>query len=113
MGLRFRLHRRDLKGTPDLVFPKHKMAIFIHGCFWHQHHNCKRASIPQTRQEFWSRKLARNVQRDEESVAQLRSQGWRVEVIWECETKDPIQLQRRLSRMFSASRRKRKMAQAA
>ena len=113
MGLRFRLHRRDLKGTPDLLFPKHKIAMFVHGCFWHQHPNCKRASIPQTRQEFWLPKLGRNVQRDKESAAQLRLDGWRVKVIWECETKDAVRLEQRLSRIFFGDRRRLKTVQAA
>jgi DNA mismatch endonuclease (patch repair protein) len=113
LGLRFRLHRRDLKGTPDLLFPKHNIAMFVHGCFWHQHLGCKRASIPQTRQDFWLPKLARNVQRDKETAAQLRLDGWRVEVIWECETKDAVRLEQRLSRIFFGDRRKRKTVRAA
>ena len=110
MGLRFRLHRGDLKGTPDLVFPKHKTALFVHGCFWHRHPGCKRASMPQTREEFWRKKLAQNVARDAEATLQLSSEGWRVQIIWECETKDPAQIRKRLEKMFKASigRRRKK-----
>lgn len=100
MGLRFRLHRRDLKGTPDLVFPKYNVAIFVHGCFWHQHRGCKRASMPQNREGFWRAKLRKNVERDIETRSQLRSAGWRVETIWECETKDPSTIRKHLERIF-------------
>lgn len=100
MGLRFRLHRRDLKGTPDLLFPKHNVAMFIHGCFWHQHEGCKRASIPSSRRDFWIPKLRRNVERDEIAVQDLRAKGWRVEIIWECETKNPELITKRLSDIF-------------
>lgn len=113
-GLRFRLHRRDLKGKPDLVFPKHRVALFVHGCFWHQHPGCKRASMPKSRQEFWRVKLARNVERDFEVGSQLRSEGWRVEIIWECETKDPAKLRKNLEKIFfMRSPKKRKTARAA
>lgn len=104
MGLRYSLHRRDLKGTPDLVFPKYRLAIFVHGCFWHQHPNCKRASLPQTRKEFWASKLANNIRRDKEAIAELRSTGWHIEVIWECETKDVAKLEQRLTNTFGLER---------
>lgn len=103
MGLRFRLHRRDLQGTPDLVFVKNRVAIFVHGCFWHQHFGCRRASIPQTRKGFWLAKLKRNVERDTQASLELRRAGWRVEVIWECETKDASHIQNRLQRIFRSS----------
>ncbi len=85
MGLRFRLYRRDLPGSPDLVFPKYKFVLFVHGCFWHQHPGCKRARMPSTRRSFWQAKLRRNIERDLEAVRQLRDKGWRVFVLWECE----------------------------
>src|ERR1700722_17619741 len=88
LGLRFRLHKKDLKGSPDLVFPKYKTAVFVHGCFWHQHSGCRRATLPTSRREFWEKKLSRNVERDAEAVMQLSATGWRVLTIWECETKD-------------------------
>ena len=88
MGLRFRLNRRDLPGTPDLVFPKHRLALFVHGCFWHRHSGCSRATIPKSHTEFWTKKLAANVARDRRDVRALEELGWRVLVIWECELKD-------------------------
>jgi DNA mismatch endonuclease (patch repair protein) len=106
LGLRFRLHRRDLKGTPDLVFPRYKIALFVHGCFWHQHPDCKRASMPATRRDFWTAKLNRNVARDREAVFQLRSEGWRVEIIWECQTKTTEHIKKRLKKIFSDRRKK-------
>ncbi|MGJ5197155.1 very short patch repair endonuclease [Bradyrhizobium sp. HKCCYLRH1030] len=108
MGLRFRLHRKDLAGQPDLVFPQHKVAIFVHGCFWHQHPNCRRASVPQTRRAFWTNKLSGNVRRDGEATRALRADGWRVAVIWECETKDGEEIERKLAEIFSKSGRRRK-----
>ncbi|GAA4035704.1 DNA mismatch endonuclease Vsr [Sphingomonas rosea] len=100
LGLRFRIHRRNLPGTPDLVFPKYKVAIFVHGCFWHRHPGCPKASVPKTRQEFWEAKFARNVERDRHVDAQLSARGWRVCKLWECETKDEQTLRERLVRIF-------------
>lgn len=85
LGYRFRLHRRSLPGRPDLVFPSRRAAIFVHGCFWHRHEGCRKASSPKTRVEFWEAKFARNVERDAEVQQRLRAAGWRVLVIWECE----------------------------
>lgn len=96
MGFRFRLHRRDLPGTPDLVLPKHRAAIFVHGCFWHAHPGCARATMPSTRMEFWTTKLARNVERDAKKLRELQAAGWRVLVLWECETRDAEALEARL-----------------
>ncbi|HPM75764.1 MAG TPA: very short patch repair endonuclease [bacterium] len=83
MGFRYRLHRTDLPGKPDLVFPKYSAVLFIHGCFWHQH-GCKRSSLPKTRRSWWKEKLERNHERDEEVVRVLNDGGWRVLLIWEC-----------------------------
>jgi DNA mismatch endonuclease, patch repair protein len=96
LGLRFRLHRKELPGSPDIVFPRRKLVVFVHGCFWHQHPGCKRATIPQSRQEFWPAKLNRNVERDSAVVSALKEAGWRVEIIWECETKVDAVLGQRL-----------------
>ncbi len=96
MGFRFRLHRRDLPGTPDLVLPKHRAAIFVHGCFWHAHPGCARATVPATRVEFWTGKLARNVERDAQKLRALQAAGWRVLVVWECEIRDAEALETRL-----------------
>lgn len=86
MGLRFRLHRRDLPGRPDLVFPKYKTVVFVHGCFWHRHPLCPKASTPKTKIEFWEEKFRRNQQRDRDNITRLVSGGWSVGIIWECET---------------------------
>lgn len=89
LGYRFRLHRKDLPGKPDIVLPKHRLCIFVHGCFWHQHPGCSRATRPATNTEFWDAKLDGNVARDKRDVARLRVLGWNVCIIWECETKKP------------------------
>lgn len=88
LGFRFRLHRRDLPGCPDIVLPRHKTVVFVHGCFWHQHDDpsCWRSRMPKTRQEFWGRKLNANVERDSRNVAELIELGWNIVVVWECET---------------------------
>jgi DNA mismatch endonuclease, patch repair protein len=86
MGYRFRLHRRDLPGNPDLVFPRLRKIVFVHGCFWHRHRGCKRTRMPASRREYWARKFATNVERDEKNQRLLQGQGWSVLVIWECET---------------------------
>ena len=84
-GLRFRLHRRDLPGTPDLVLPKYKVVVFVHGCFWHGHPGCRRASIPATNSAFWKTKLEGNARRDLANRARLEALGWTVVTIWSCE----------------------------
>jgi DNA mismatch endonuclease (patch repair protein) len=84
-GYRFRLHRRDLPGCPDIVLPGRRIVIFVHGCFWHAHANCRRATRPRSNREFWQRKLDRNVARDRACEAALTAKSWRVIVIWECE----------------------------
>ena len=86
-GFRFRLHRKDLPGRPDLILTKFQSVIFIHGCFWHAHENCRRFSLPKTKVEFWSEKLSTNKQRDKRNITALVSHGWRVLIIWECETR--------------------------
>ena len=86
LGYRFRLHRKDLPGKPDLVFPGRRKVIFVHGCFWHEH-NCKRGGrIPATRREYWEAKLDRNATRDAAAVRKLRKLGWGVMIVWECQT---------------------------
>ena len=88
MGYRFRLHSKDLPGSPDIVLPKYKTVIFVHGCFWHRHQNCKYASTPKTRQEFWNKKFNENINRDKLNQENLSSKGWKIIVVWECEIKD-------------------------
>ena len=84
-GLRYVLGRRDLPGSPDLVLPRWNVAVFVHGCFWHRHPDCPRATTPKTREDYWLPKFARNVERDREVTRALESAGWRVAVVWECE----------------------------
>jgi DNA mismatch endonuclease (patch repair protein) len=90
-GLRFRLHRKDLPGTPDLVFPSRGIALFVHGCFWHRHH-CTRATSPATNADYWGAKFDRNIRRDARNAAELRKLGWQCDQIWECEAKDDKKL---------------------
>ena len=102
MGLRFRLHAQ-LPGRPDIVLPRHRWAIFVHGCFWHRHHGCSLASMPSSNVAFWRDKFDRNIARDARVVRELRSLGWRVSVIWECETRDRAHLDRRLKKLVPPS----------
>lgn len=88
MGYRFRLHRRDLPGTPDVVFPARRKVVLIHGCFWHQHEGCRHGRVPATRREYWVPKLARNKERDERAAAALAGLGWQCTTVWECELAD-------------------------
>ena len=101
LGYRYRLHRRDLPGTPDVCFPGRKKAVFVHGCFWHRHPGCRRASTPKTRTAFWSEKFAQNVARDRRKLAELRRLGWYTLVVWECETENPAELAGMLSAFMS------------
>lgn len=85
LGLRYRLNRADLPGKPDLVLPRHKAVVFVHGCFWHRHFNCNIATTPKSNTEFWVAKFEKNVARDNRVTGLLNSAGWRVFVVWECE----------------------------
>jgi DNA mismatch endonuclease (patch repair protein) len=98
LGFRFRLHRKDLPGKPDIVLPKYHLVIFVHGCFWHSH-SCKYGRVtPATRPEFWSSKRAGTTERDRKKAEALQTLGWRVATVWECETKDPIGLEKSLKK---------------
>lgn len=97
MGYRFRLHVDSLTGKPDIVLPRHKKVIFVNGCFWHGHKNCKRASRPQSNAEFWNQKIESNIARDRKNRKELQLQGWSVLVIWQCETKNLTALRNRLA----------------
>ena len=101
MGYRFRLHSKDLPGSPDIVLPKYKTVIFVHGCFWHRHQNCKYASTPKTRQEFWNKKFNDNILRDKKNLEILSSLGWKIIIIWECETKNIENLREKIIDVFS------------
>ncbi len=86
-GFRFRLHRADLPGRPDVVLPKHRVVIFVHGCFWHGHEGCANFRMPMTNSEFWQEKIGRNVERDRTVIKALRNRRWRILVVWECQTR--------------------------
>ena len=98
LGLRFRLGRSDLPGKPDLVFPSRRIALFVHGCFWHGHDCARGARMPHTNRTYWQAKIARNMERDAASLASLRKLDWKPAVIWECETKDAARLARLITR---------------
>lgn len=83
-GFRFRKNVKTLPGKPDIVLPKYKTVIFIHGCFWHKHKNCKKAQLPETRKEFWKNKINGNVERDKKNIRELKKTGWQVIVLWQC-----------------------------
>ena len=103
LGYRFRIHVRNLPGVPDLVLPKYRTVIFVHGCFWHQHDGCRFACMPKSNTDYWAIKLSRNVDRDLHSHQALEAGRWRVLTIWECETKDVLALAERLRNFISGS----------
>jgi DNA mismatch endonuclease (patch repair protein) len=110
LGFRYRLHARELPGRPDIVFRSRRKAIFVHGCFWHQHPGCRKATIPKTRNRYWAKKLQGNVDRDRKTLKQLKISGWDVLVLWECELSDSAWLQDELiSFMSGAQGRKSKL----
>jgi len=103
LGYRYRLHRKDLPGKPDIVLPKYDTCIFVHGCFWHRHPGCKRATTPKTNRKFWREKLLKNQKRDKGVRKKLKELGWRVKVIWECDTKNKKLLNNAIRNCFSNS----------
>jgi DNA mismatch endonuclease (patch repair protein) len=103
MGYRFRLHRKDLPGKPDIVLPKYKTVIEVRGCFWHRHQGCKQASTPKSNEAFWQEKFSRNVARDRRNTRLLKKLGWRVIIIWECETKAENRLMKKLAKLENRS----------
>lgn len=96
LGYRFRLHRGDLYGSPDIVLPRHRKVVFVHGCFWHGHRRCNRASLPHTNRTFWRDKIEGNRSRDQRVKRQLRRLGWKVLEIWQCQLRNPVALKRRV-----------------
>lgn len=100
LGYRFRLHRRDLPGTPDIVFPGRRVVLFVHGCFWHAH-GCRKGQPPKSREDYWGPKLQATRQRDQRNLEALSEAGWRVEVVWQCELADRDELVARLRRLLS------------
>ena len=101
LGFRFRLHRNDLPGKPDIVLPKHHTVVFVHGCFWHRHQGCPHATTPASRQEYWLPKFGRTVDRDKKNQQLLGQKGWNMVVVWECETKDLSKLTEKLVRLLA------------
>lgn len=101
MGFRFRLHRNDLPGNPDIVLPKYRLCIFVNGCFWHQHSGCRRATIPSSNVDFWRTKFRRTKERDHQNITALSSLGWHTLIVWECETNDVSQLRHVLVDMLT------------
>lgn len=91
-GFRFRVHQKDLPGKPDIVLPKYQTAIFVHGCFWHYHKDCREGRIPSTNSKFWKEKLEKNIAKDEKHIEALKLAGWNVIVVWECEIEKNIEL---------------------
>lgn len=106
LGLRFRNHVEDLPGKPDLANKSRRWAIFVHGCFWHSHSGCRLASSPKSNTGYWTEKLARNQTRDEDKIAALKAQGFRVLIIWECEVRDGAQLRQAVHAFFAKDRAK-------
>lgn len=101
MGYRFRVHRSELPGKPDVVFVSRRIALFVHGCFWHRHRGCKNCTMPTNNREFWSKKLDGNADRDKKNRRSLKDLGWSSFVIWECQTEDPRELDNRVNRFVS------------
>lgn len=102
MGYRFRLHGSDLPGRPDVILPRHRKVVFIHGCFWHGHKRCPRAARPSSNRVFWDRKLDSNTLRDVGNLRRLRSLGWKPLVVWQCEMQNPSKLVVKLQRFLSS-----------
>ena len=97
MGFRFRINRADLPGKPDIVLPRHKKIVFVHGCFWHGHKGCRRSARPSTNVEFWDRKLSGNIKRDQRLKRKLERDGWRVLIVWSCETRNTDRVKSKLT----------------
>ncbi len=103
LGFRFRLHRRDFPGKPDLVFPKYRAVVFVHGCFWHQHKGCRRGHPPKSNIDYWIGKLSRNVERDRLAIKALRAMGWTVITVWECQiTRSPGDIGKRVAKRLKS-----------
>lgn len=100
MGYRFRLHRKDLPGKPDIVLPKYKTVIFVNGCFWHRHKGCKRCTTPSSNEKYWQTKFERNVKKDRINQSELKKLGWKILIIWECEIADSARLKRTIDQFF-------------
>jgi len=103
MGYRFRLHRKDLPGKPDIVLPKYKVVVFVHGCFWHRHSGCKYTYTPKSRIAFWEEKFRKNIERDQDAQNKLENLNWKVFIVWECETSDVPALMAKLELVITGN----------
>jgi DNA mismatch endonuclease (patch repair protein) len=103
LGARYRLHRKDLPGSPDIVMPGRRLALFVHGCFWHGHDCARGSRVPKANRDYWTAKVARNRARDVAARAALQAAGWRVETLWECDLKDAAALRERLAHLLAPS----------
>ncbi|ATC26521.1 DNA mismatch endonuclease Vsr [Caulobacter vibrioides] len=103
LGARYRLHRKDLPGSPDVVMPGRRLAFFVHGCFWHGHDCARGARVPKANRDYWLAKVARNIARDQRALAALAQAGWRTQVVWECDFKDEAALSARLQALLAAT----------
>jgi len=101
MGYRFRLHKKDLPGKPDIVLPKHRTVVFVHGCFWHRHENCRYTTTPKSNRDFWLAKFKTNVERDKAKASLLEAAGWKVIVVWQCELSDLHTLKQKLESLIT------------
>lgn len=110
LGFRFRLHRKDLPGSPDIVLPRYRVAIFVHGCFWHRHRGCRRSTFPKSNASYWHAKFAANIERDRKNRRDLRALGWKTLLIWECSTFQLNNLNRRLASFLADAERRRVVA---
>lgn len=99
-GIRYRLHVSKLPGKPDIVISRRKTVIFINGCFWHQHNNCKKKAMPKSNMEYWKPKLEKNIKKQEEDIKKLKKEGWKVFIIWECETRNMDYLSKQVARFL-------------
>lgn len=89
-GLRFRVHKKGLPGTPDIVLPRYRTVVFVHGCFWHQHPGCHHSGVPTSNTPYWQQKFDRVAERDARKVRELEALGWKVKVVWECQAREPL-----------------------
>lgn len=106
MGYRFRLWRKDLPGNPDIILPRHKKLIFVHGCFWHGHEGCPRSKRPNTNVEFWNKKIDGNMKRDKHNIRKLEDSGWMTLTLWTCEIKNQQVLENRLTAFLGTDQHK-------
>jgi DNA mismatch endonuclease (patch repair protein) len=104
LGYRFRLHSKNLPGTPDVVLPRYSTVVLVHGCFWHRHAGCKFAYMPKSRKRFWEEKFEQNIKRDARVIRQLKTEGWRVVTVWECELADVRKLAVKLRKALTVAR---------